>query len=101
MANGTAKTTTGKIKIFATFQGLETGRYINALTMFEWKTKQMNWLQLPDNTWINCGTSFQYANILTYPTTTPPPIPPPPPVGKVLKNVIDVFDDGSIVVKPQ
>jgi hypothetical protein len=76
MAYGTAKTTTGRIKIFATYQGIETGKYIPALTVFEWKTKQMNWLQLPDNTWVNCGTGFQYANILTYPTTTPPPPPP-------------------------
>jgi hypothetical protein len=97
--NGTAKTTTGRIKIFTTFQGVETGRYIAALTVFEWKTKQLNWLQLPDNTWVNCGTSFQYANILTYPSTVVPP--PPPPVGKVLTNIIDVFNDGTIVVKPQ
>jgi hypothetical protein len=27
--------------------------------------------------------------------------PPPPPTGKVLKNIIDVYNDGSIVVKPQ
>jgi hypothetical protein len=99
MANGTAKTTTGKIKIFAALQGVETGKYINALTVFEWKTKQLNWLQLLDNSWVNCGTSFQYANILTYPSTVVPP--PPPPTGKVLKNIIDVYNDGSIVVKPQ
>jgi hypothetical protein len=78
--NGTAKTTTGRIKIFTSFQGVETGKYIAALTVFEWKTKQLNWLQLPDNTWINCGTSFQYANILTYPSAVVPPPPPPPPV---------------------
>jgi hypothetical protein len=77
--NGTAKTTTGRIKIFTAFQGVETGKYINALTAFEWKTKQMNWLQLLDNSWVNCGTGFQYANILTYPSTVVPP-PPPPPV---------------------
>jgi hypothetical protein len=97
--NGTAKTTTGRIKIFTAFQGVETGKYINALTAFEWKTKQMNWLQLLDNSWVNCGTGFQYANILTYPSTVVPP--PPPPTGKVLKNIIDVYNDGSIVVKPQ
>jgi len=96
--NGTARTTTGRVKVFSAVQGVETGKYIAALTVFEWKVKQNNWLQLLDNTWVNCGTSFQYANILTYPTTTPPP---PPPVGKKLKNIIDVYDDGSIVVKPQ
>lgn len=100
MANGTAKTTSGKVKVFTAYQGVETGRYINPLTIFEWKNKQANWLQLIDNTWVNCGSTFQYAYILTYPTTTPPP-PPPPPTGKVLKNVINVFSDGSIVVIPQ
>jgi hypothetical protein len=29
------------------------------------------------------------------------PPPPPPPTGRVLKNIIDVYNDGSIVVKPQ
>jgi hypothetical protein len=95
--NGTAKTTTGRIKIFTAFQGVETGKYINALTAFEWKTKQMNWLQLLDNSWVNCGTSFQYANILTYPSTVVPP-PPPPPPGVVVTHTILIDNTGRISV---
>jgi hypothetical protein len=79
MTNGTAKTTTGRIKTFSAYQGVETGKYIAALTVFEWKVKQANWLQLLDGTWVNCGTSFQYVNILTYPSAVVPPPPPPPP----------------------
>jgi hypothetical protein len=95
MANGTAKSTTGRIKIFATYQGIENGKYINALTVFDWKTKQLNWLQLPDNTWVNCGSTFQYAAILTYPSTVPPP--PPPPVGTSLTvNTIELTDDAGV-----
>jgi hypothetical protein len=33
-------------------------------------------------------------------TITPPP-PPPPPTGKVVTNIITVYDDGSILVTPQ
>jgi hypothetical protein len=96
MAYGTAKTTTGKIKIFAAFQGVETGKYIAALTVFEWKTKQMNWLQLLDNSWVNCGTGFQYSNILTYPSTVAPP--PPPPAGKpMILDMIQLTDDNGII----
>lgn len=95
MAYGTAKTTTGKVKIFAAYQGIETGKYVNALTVFEWKVKQNNWLQLPDSTWVNCGTSFQYANILTYPSTVTPP--PPIPTGSMTLNRIEIVDDAGTI----
>ena len=96
---GTAKTTSGKVAVFDAFQGLKTGATINALTVFTWKVKQANWLQLIDNTWVNCGNVFQYVNILTYPTPdVPPPPPPPPPVGVTVTHTILIDNTGRISI---
>ena len=95
--NGTARTTSGRVAVFATFQGEKTGRYIAASTQFEWTFKSGTWLQLPDNTWVNCGASAQYATIISYPSTvTPPPPPPPTPqAGKfaIIKHLPAVMSD--------
>jgi hypothetical protein len=101
--NGTAKTTSGKVKVFNAYQGADAGFLIPANTVFQWTEKKANWLKMTDGNWINCGATFQYAQILTYPTTTPPPPPvdPPPANAPKLTNIIDVFNDGTIDVKPQ
>ena len=101
MTYGTAKTTSGKVAVFDLFQGAKTGAMINALTVFNWKVKQANWLQLVDNTWVNCGSSFQYVNIQTYPTDVvvpPPPPPPPPPVGVTVTHTILIDNTGRISI---
>jgi hypothetical protein len=103
--NGTARTTSGKVKLFNGYQGADTGRTLGPLTVFQWIEKRANWLKMANGDWINCGSTWQYASILTYPTTTEPPPPPidppnPPPAGgePTLTNTIEVFDDGTIDV---
>jgi hypothetical protein len=93
--NGTARTTLGAVALWDKKNGTKTGKYIPASTLFEWILKDMTWLELPDHTWINCGTTFQYATILTSPSTVTPP-PPPPTV--TVTHVLQINDAGKISI---
>jgi lysozyme len=98
--NGTAKTLASKVKLWSAKQGTETGGYLDANTQFEFTEQSGTWLKQPNGTWVNCGSTFQYAKVLTSPSVvTPPPVNPP--AGKTLTNVISVYSDGSLNVAPQ
>jgi hypothetical protein len=98
--NGIATTLASKVKLWSAKQGTETGGYLDANTQFEFTEQSGTWLKQPNGTWVNCGSTFQYAKVLTSPSiVTPPPVNPP--AGKTLTNVISVYSDGSLNVAPQ
>lgn len=76
--NGTAKTLATKVKLWSAKQGTETGGYLDANTQFEFTEQSGTWLKQPNGTWVNCGSTFQYAKVLTSPSViTPPPVVQP------------------------
>jgi hypothetical protein len=98
-----------------TYQGLEerstpittgalTGKKYNANELVNVLKVQVNvpnvasWLQLQNGNWIpllqNSRPKAVYISTVVAPPT-------PPVTGKVLTNIIDVFSDGTIDVKPQ
>jgi hypothetical protein len=96
MANGTAKTTNGPVALWDKKAGTKTGKTIPANTQFEWITRDTTWLELPDHTWINCGSTYQYATILTSPGTVTPP--PPPPVTVHVIHILHIDDTGKVSI---
>jgi hypothetical protein len=94
MINGTAKTSSGPVALWDKKNGTKIGRSMPANTQFEWITKDTTWLELVDHTWINCGSSFQYATVLTSPTTVTPP--QPPPVTVKVTHILHIDDTGRV-----
>jgi hypothetical protein len=97
MENGTGKTTSGPVALWDKKNGTKIGKSMPANTQFEWIVKDTTWLELVDHTWINCGSVFQYATIVSYPSETPPP-PPPIPIPQsgnfaIIKHLPEVMSD--------
>jgi hypothetical protein len=85
-----------RIKLWDTYHGLEIG-FLMPGTVFEWVEKKDTWLRRPDKTWVNCGSLFQYATVISY-DPPGPPNPPPTPVPTVgrfaiIKHLPDAMSD--------
>jgi hypothetical protein len=69
-----AKTLTS-VAVFDAMRGNKIG-LIPKGVVFDFIEKNTTWLKRVDGTWVNCGSSFQYVQIINY-GTTPPPVTPP------------------------
>lgn len=83
-----------QVKVFNAINGTQT-RLIGANVTFNALELVGDWLKLPTGEYVNIYKGGELAVDVT------PIAPPPPPPTKVLTNVIEVFNDGSIIVTPK